>query len=236
MAFGPYGFESRPRHLVESLLLFAEELERRDADVAAALTGVERLQAEVEELRAHAAAAAAFLDALPATLAERAADERGAIEARDRAERTARDAEQVVERAQKDDPRLEAERSLQQARDALHAAEFWVAQARETHAELERDGAARRVEAESLARRAIELAPRVRDVPRASPDLGGALEWASRSRGALLLERSGLAREREEVVREATELLASVLGDPLTATSVAGVRERLARALGDPSS
>ena len=73
-------------------------------------------------------------------------------------------------------------------------------------------------------------------MPSASPDLDGALEWASRARGALLLERSGLAREREEVVREATELLASVLGDPLTATAVAGVRERLARALGEPSS
>ena len=82
----------------------------------------------------------------------------------------------------------------------------------------------------------VELAPRVRDVPAASADLDGALEWAARARGALLLQRSGLARERDEVVREATELLASVLGDPLTTTAVAGVRERLARALGEPSS
>jgi chromosome segregation ATPase len=221
---------------VESLLQFAEELERRDADVARALSGVERLQAEVEELRTHTAAAAAFLDELPAALAERTADERSAIEARDRAELTVREAEQVFERAQKEDQRAAAERSLQQARDDLHAAEFWVAQAREAHAELERDGATRRVEAESLAHRAFELAARVRNVPAGSPDLDGALEWASRARGALLLERSGLAREREEVVREATELLASVLGDPLTATAVSGVRERLARALGQPSS
>ena len=221
---------------MESLLLFAEELERRDADVAEALNAVERLQAEVEELRAHASAAGVFLGALPAALAERAADEREAIDARGRAKQKVRDAEQVVERAQKEDQRLEAERSLQQARDDLHVAESWVAQAREARAELDRDGAARQVEAEGLVQRAVELAPRVRDVPTASPDLGGALEWTSRARGALLLERSGLVRERDEVVREATELLASVLGDPLTATSVAGVRERLARALGEPSS
>jgi hypothetical protein len=221
---------------VESLLSFAEELERRDADVARALTGVERLQTEVDELRAHAAAAAAFLDALPAALAERAADERDAIDARDRVEQAVRAAEHLVERAGKDDQRLEAERVLQQARDDLHAAEFWVARAREAHAELERDGAARRVEAESLTQRAVELAPRVRDLPPPSPSLDGALEWASRARGALLLQRSALARERDEVVREATELLASVLGDPLTATAVAGVRERLARALGERSS
>jgi hypothetical protein len=118
----------------------------------------------------------------------------------------------------------------------LHAAAFWVAQAREAHAELERAAADRRVEAEHLAHRAVELGPRVRDAPAASPDLDGALEWASRARGALLLQHSGLARERDEVVREATELLASVLGDPLTATGVAGVRERLARALAESSS
>jgi chromosome segregation ATPase len=217
-------------------LTFAEELERRDADVAQALSGVEHLQAEVEALRTHASAAAAFLDALPAVLAERASDERDAIDARRRAEQAVREGEHAVERAAKEEQRLEGERALQQARDDLHAAEFWVAQAREAHAELERDGAARRIEAEGLAQRVVELAPRVRNVPAGSPDLHGALEWASRARGALLLERSGLAREREEVVREATELLASVLGDPLTATAVAGVRERLARALGEPSS
>jgi hypothetical protein len=221
---------------VESLLSFAEELERRDADVAQALTGVERLQAEVEELRAHASAAAAFLEALPAALAERAADERVAIETRERAVQEVRTAEQLAERAGKEDERLEAERALQQARDDLHAAEFWVAQSGAAHAELERDGAARRVDAELLARRAVELAPRVRDVTAGSANLDGALEWASRARGALLLQRSGLARERDEVVREATELLASVLGDPLTTTAVAGVRERLARALDEPSS
>jgi chromosome segregation ATPase len=221
---------------VESLLQFAAELERRDTDVAQALTDVERLQAEVEELRAHATAAAAFLDALPAALAERAADERSASDARDRAERAVREAEQVVEGARKEGQRLDAERSLRRARDDLHAAELWVARARGAHAELERDGEVRRAEAEALAGRAVELAPQVRDVPTGSADLDGALEWAARARGALLLEHSGLAREREEVVREATELLANVLGDPLTATAVAGVRKRLARALGESSS
>jgi hypothetical protein len=76
----------------------------------------------------------------------------------------------------------------------------------------------------------------VRDVPAASADLEGALEWASRARGALILEHSALVLEREAVVREATELLASVLGEPLTTTAVAGTRERLAHALGEPSS
>ncbi len=200
------------------------------------LTAVERLQMEVEELRAHASAAGAFFDVLPAALAERAADERAAIDTRDNAAEAVGAAEQLVERAGKDDQRLEAERALQQARDDLHGAEFWVTQARQARGELDRDGEARRAEAERLVQRALELVPRVSDVPLGSPSLDGALDWASRARGALMLQRSALARERDELVREATELLASVLGDPLTATSAAGLRERLARALGAPSS
>ena len=82
-----------------------------------------------------------------------------------------------------------------------------------------------------LAARAAELAPLVRDVPPPSPGLEGALAWASRARGELLLERSALATERDTLVREASELLASVLGEALTTTGVAGVRARLERAL-----
>ena len=221
---------------MESLLTFAEELERRDADVAQALVGVERLQAEVEELRVRAAAAAAFLAALPAALAERAGDEQAAVEARERAEGALREAEQALERAEKEEQRLQAERALRAARGDLHAAEFWVAQARAAHAELEREAVTRRADAEQVVERAAGLAARVRDVPAASPGLDGVLEWASLARGALLLEHSKLVRERDEVVREATELVASVSGDPLTSVAVAGVRERLARAIGASSS
>ena len=68
---------------MESLLTFAAELERRDAAAAEALDAVERLQAEVESLRAHAAATLEFLAALPGALEARAADERAAIEAQE---------------------------------------------------------------------------------------------------------------------------------------------------------
>lgn len=221
---------------MEPLLTFAEELERRDADAADALAVVERLQADVEELRVHADAARSFLVALPEATAARASDERVAAAARELAANAVREAEQLVERAEKEEQRLAGARALEQARDDLHAAELWFAQAREARAALEREVTARSAEAERLTRRVTELAPRVRDAPTASPDLGGVLEWASRARGTLMLERAALAREREEVVREATELLAGVLGEPLAAISVAGVSERLARALAESSS
>jgi hypothetical protein len=224
---------------VESLLTFAEELERRDAGAAEALAALERLQADVEELRVHADAARTFLAAVPVAVAARASDERAAAAARELAANAVRDAEQLVERAEraeKEEQRLVAARALEQARDDLHAAELWLAQAREAQEALEREVTARHAEAERLARRVVELAPRVRDVPTSSPDLGGVLDWASRARGTLMLEHAALAREREEVVREATELLAGVLGEPVAAITVAGVGARLARALAESSS
>ena len=66
----------------------------------------------------------------------------------------------------------------------------------------------------------------------AAPDppergLDGLADWGARAHAAVFVARSGLETERGRVVREASELAASVLGDPLAATSVAGIRERL---------
>jgi hypothetical protein len=217
---------------MESLLVFAEELERRDAGVADGLAEVERLQREVEDLRTQAAATRAFLAALPGALAERAADEAAAVEARDRSEAAVREAADRLERIKKEQQRMQLECELADAEADLHAAEFWLAQTREAHAATERDGSAQREKADALAEQAGLLGLRVRDVPPPSaPGLDGVLEWASRARGALLLGRWALAREREEVVREASELLASVSGDPQTVVSVAGIRGRVARAI-----
>jgi hypothetical protein len=55
------------------------------------------------------------------------------------------------------------------------------------------------------------------------------LAWASHRRGELIVEHSGLAREREAVVREASELLGSLTGDARASTSVQGLRDRLHR-------
>ena len=73
------------------------------------------------------------------------------------------------------------------------------------------------------------------DVLSPGPGLDGTLDWAARARGELLVSHAALAAERDMIVREASELVASVLGDPLAATSVAGVRQRLERAVGSGS-
>lgn len=217
--------------MVDPLLTFADELERRDEEVAAALARVESLRAEVEEIRTHAAAAADFLGSLPGALALHARDEDAAEDDRRTAESALREAEAELARARRDLDRLHAERLVQRARDQAADAGRRAERAREHQRALEQEGAERRDEGARLERRAAELQPRLRDVEAPEPGLGGVLVWSSQARGALLVEHSGLQRERDTVVREASELLASVLGDPLAATSVAGLRARLESAL-----
>jgi hypothetical protein len=188
----------------QDLLSLADELERRDDVVAAELVRVEREQAEVEEIRAQAAAAAELLASLPAVLAAFAADEERADD--DRAA-----AQSAIAAAGED------ELAARRARAALADAGARAARAREHQIAVQQDGIARRDEAARLAARV------------GVDDLGAVLAWASHRRGELIVEHSGLAREREAVVREASELLGSLTGDARASTSVQGLRDRLHR-------
>jgi hypothetical protein len=121
------------------------------------------------------------------------------------------------------------------ARDAVEDAEQRVARAHRERERLEREAAERGAEAERLEARGAELSvhPRLaREVAPPATGLHGLLDWAARAHGELLVAHAALATERDKVVREATELVAGALGEPLLAGGVAGVRERLSRALG----
>src|SRR5262245_32262252 len=227
-----------PAFPVEPLLLIAEDLERRDERAAEALREVEQLETDVEELRTHAEATAAFLRSYPVAAASLEDEQRAALDTRAEAEQAVAAAEAEVEKARNDADRLTAEREVQHARDRVRDAELWAARTRSDRAQLELEAEQRRRDAERLEVHANELADRPQLEQAVVPPTGGlhgALDWAARARGELLVTRAELATEREKVVREANELVASVLGEPLTATGVAGVRERLARALGSTS-
>jgi chromosome segregation ATPase len=220
---------------VEGTLGFAAELERRDAELARSLADVERVQAEVDELRTHGDATRVFLDTFPELIARREGDAEAAGAARAEAEAQVAAADEALAQARKDDQRLEAERQRRQALDAVTDASRWLDQARSAIEAARAEGDEQRAEAKRVAARAHELGPRVRDVSNPGDDLAAALEWAARARGALLLEHSNLVAEREAIIREANELTASVLGDPLVSSAVAGLKDRLALALGQPS-
>jgi hypothetical protein len=65
------------------------------------------------------------------------------------------------------------------------------------------------------------------DLGQAPSGIEGLIAWAARAHGALFVARNNLETERERVVRQANELLASVTGEPAAAASVARARERL---------
>lgn len=223
-------------------LAFIRELEHADEAVAAVLTELAELYAACEAVRGRALELEAFFVRLPderaaASLAEKGA--RAAVaESRAAAERAAEELRAAD--AGRDERIAAARRFDVRARDAVRTAERRLQDAEEHAGRLEARADAAADEARELTRRARELADALAERPRLAAEAGtppeeglaGIAEWGTRARAALLVARSQLAAERDAVVRQANELGALVLGEPLTATSAAGVARRVERELG----
>jgi DNA repair exonuclease SbcCD ATPase subunit len=221
---------------VETPVEVARELEARDEALAIAIADLLELEQEAERLRGRAGEIEALRERLPAErlpLAERVADARTELERR-RAE--ARHAEEELERAEEKGNREEiagARRAVVRTKDEASTAAKRVDRLTNTAEDLEREAEAAEREAPALEDDAAKTAARLASAERLSapeppaPGLPAVVEWGARAKAALFVARSGLERERESVVREANELGASVLGEPLIAASAAGVRRRL---------
>jgi chromosome segregation ATPase len=222
----------------ERALGIARELEERDDALAASIAELAELEHEIERLRERATEVQALLAGVPAER-ERAAVEVGAareeLAARERALRDAEAALAVAEGGRDEEAIAATRRHLVRARDAVSSTERKLARVEAAAAELERAADAAGREAPELEARARDLAVRMRGMRRVAragaedpePTLSGVVEWAARARATVFVARGGLETERERGVREANELGASVLGEPLSATSVALVRRRL---------
>ena len=214
-------------------LAYALELEQRDETAAALLATLAALDRRIGEVRAGAERVAAFRERLPAdrthletALAEA---ERQLEAARDAAAR----AHEAVERARNEDARATARRHEAHAASDLHTTEERRDRLVVRGEALDREAEDAEAEAAMLDAAARELSTELESAPRVArpeppaPGIEGVLEWAARAHAAVFVAGSGLETERERVVREANELAASVLGEPLYATSVALVRQRL---------
>lgn len=214
-------------------LAFATELEGRDEAVAAKLAALSALGRRTDDVRERAERVKAFLERLPADQAHLetalAEAERELVEAREALAR----ARAAVERARNEDARTTARRHEAHAASDVHTTEERRDRLIGRREVLAREAIEAGAESESLAAAAQELSGELGDAPRvAQPEPPGAglsdvLDWAARAHAAVLVARSGLETERERVIREANELAASVLGEPLHSTSVAAVRRRL---------
>ncbi len=220
--------------VANATLAYAHELAERDASLATALAELDALQARARALRGQAEELHELLRRLPG-------ERTGAATTLDRAQaelETRRESLVEAERARGSGP--EREQAAAQARRALERAEEELeAAARRTVALEERErsvraratalGGAARVLAAELAA-AARVSVRAPEPPQSGLD--AILAWTARADGALLLARSGLASEREAVVREANELAAAVLGEQPVPAGVGLIVERLDAALG----
>jgi hypothetical protein len=228
----------------ESLLAVAAELEARDERVAAELARIADLSARSASLGASARQLAAFLETLPVELAELEQQEatlqaRLAV-ARSEEEAAAQRLEALEGARRAADRRAQAERERERARepgsDAMRGIERLQARRRDLLAEEQRS----RVEASRVALEARDVASALRHESRISAagkeepgeGLAELATWADRAGTALLAVRVGLDGERERIVREASELGGSVLGEALGGSSVRLVRRRLEEAFG----
>ena len=218
---------------MDASLAFAVELEQRDETAAARLATLAALDRSVDDIRAQAERVSVFNERLPA---DRSHLEQALVDAETDLS-SARDAlvgaNEAVARARSDDARTTARRHEAHAASDLHTSEERRNRLAGRQESLEREAVEADSESASLFAEALalsgalETAPRVARPAPPGPHLEEILEWTARAHAALFVARSGLETERERVVREANELAASVLGEPLYATSVAVVRKRI---------
>jgi hypothetical protein len=219
-----------------------EDLERSEEEVAAELAEIDELYAACERVRLAAHDLLDLLERLPEERETAAREIEEAARALDEAGAVFENAQQELAAAEKtgDQEVLAAARRFHiRTRDALGLAER-RARAAEAHA-AELGAAANAAEehvkeltaqarglADALARR-----PRVALETEISPDASPAqvAEWGTQARAALLVARNQVAAERDALVRQANELAANVVGEPVAAMSAAGAANLLRRTL-----
>jgi chromosome segregation ATPase len=225
----------------ERTLAFLHELEKTDEAVAAVLTELDELAAEAERVRARAVELEAFMIRFPA---ERERADGALAEARDdvdeRRETLARAEAEIAAAEEAGDAARSAaaRRAVVRAGDALRSAERAVTSLADDLSRLEREGEEAERETTGLHERAQRVAGALRARPglaehaggEPASDLAGISAWAGGVRAALFVARGRLAAEREAVIRQANELGAVVLGEPLSASSAAVVARRIERA------
>jgi hypothetical protein len=218
----------------------ARELERQDAAVAEALAQIDALMDAVARLAAEDATTRVFLAAFPGEDALRRADLARAEEDHLRAEHALEQAQAALveaERHRDEARRLAALRAHEHAQATAMVGRQHLDRVRARVASLELEHEAAVASRATHAAAAELLATDLRSAPHISlraafelSDPEAIASWASSVRAALLVARSGLAAERDAVLRQAAELAAATLGEPLAGGRVSLLRERLERA------
>jgi hypothetical protein len=222
----------------EDVLEALTRLERADEEVAAALADLDRLASELDSIRATTAELQAFQESLPSERERLSAElERVRAEAM-AAHEVLAEAEEAVRTVEREQMR-EAERFLVRARDRVSVAERRATEAGARRGDLENEAGEKTMQGHELNTRArklaVELGSRGQVAGQSGREpaagLDGLQAWAEVARAALFVARGQLATQREAVIRQANEIGAVALGEPLTSASAAVVTRRVRRSL-----
>jgi hypothetical protein len=223
----------------EGVLAVLRELERADEQIGTALVDLDRLADDLDSVRA-------TVDELKAFAARLPAEREGCAVGLERAWAETSAAQQVLEeaeaavRAAAPEVAQEAERFHVRARDRASMAERRVAEAAAARGDLENRAGKATIEGHELHARARKLAAELRGRPRFAehagkepgPGLDGVKAWTEVARASLFVARGQLSIEREAVIRQANELGAVALGEPLSSMGTGALTRRVERALG----
>jgi hypothetical protein len=226
----------------EGPLAVLRELERADEEIGARLDELDDLAAGLDQIRVKTQELQAFAARLPGERERRGAElERTRAEVAEAARVLARAEESL--RTAKPDRAREAELFAVRARDRVSIAERRAAEAGKAAGDLENRVSEAAVEGDTLHARARTLSADLRGRPRIAEDAGkepGAgldrvAAWGEAARAALFVARGQLAAERDAVIRQANEIGAVALGEPLPAMGTGALARRVERAasLGD---
>lgn len=222
----------------ERTLAFLRELECADGEVAVTLAELEGLASQVDELRRRAGELEALLARIP-TDRERLQAARAGTSCRAEAARAELDSAErdLAAATEAGDERRQApaRNAVVRARDALHMAERGTAEADAELTQLESDASSAESEIAEVVARAARLARELRERPRlaetagafSGDDLSAVADWAGGARAALFVATGSLAAERAALTRQANELGAVVLGEPVVTGSAAEVARRV---------
>jgi hypothetical protein len=222
----------------EDVLEALTRLERADEEIGAVLAGLDRLAGELDSIRAAALDLKAFHERLPAERARLSAElERAQAEAV-AADEALAEAEEAVRRAEPEQGR-EAERFLVRTRDRVSVAKRRAMEAGSRRGHLEDEVGERTMQGDQLHGRARALAAELGSRPQVAGDAGkepaagldGLQAWTEVARAALFVARGQLASQRDGLIRQANEIGAVALGEPLTSASAAVVTRRVRRSL-----
>ncbi|MDX6504256.1 MAG: hypothetical protein QOE29_1381 [Gaiellaceae bacterium] len=201
-----------------------DELARQDSEVAAALAQIETLMDASAQLAAREATISAFLATWPEERSHRDTELAHALDELSRALHELEQSAAALAAAEhaRDQTRLKAaRRHHEHALGARQVAEQHQARLRARVSALAAEREATLLERDLLLGQAQRLAEDLHAAPRLSARAGFPIEqldalpeWASSVRAALLVARSGLAAEREALLRQAAELAATATAPP----------------------